>query len=71
MRRLTLNEKITIKGRLSAEKGVPSHWLIKLDTATAIRAWWHFYGHPISMFGSRKQWHKGPKSNLSYEPLPH
>jgi hypothetical protein len=58
MRSLTLNEKITVKGRLVAEKNVPGSLLVRLDMKAALEAWWHYYGKPLSYFAHNKMFRK-------------
>jgi len=55
MRKLTLNEKINIKGQL-ARKGVLPGMLVILDMANAIRLYWNVFGRPASTHSTPKMW---------------
>jgi hypothetical protein len=54
MRKLSLDEKISIKGKL-AKKGVLPIVLVQLDTAAAMRLHWACFGVPVAM-------HSAPQS---------
>lgn len=56
MRNLTLDEKISIKGKL-ARKGVVPSVLVQLDMAAALHFHWVCYGRPASMHSTPKLWH--------------
>ena len=58
MRNLSLDEKISIKGKL-ASKGLPSAFLARLDMAAAVRYWWSFFGTPVSFHSTPKMWRRG------------
>ena len=57
MRNLSLDEKISIKGKL-ARKGVMPHVLVQLDMAAALRLHWACFGTPASSYSdaSSKLW---------------
>lgn len=57
MRTLSLDEKISIKGRL-ARKGVMPHVLVQLDTAAASRLHWVCFGTPVAMHSTPKLWRR-------------
>ena len=57
MRNLSLDEKISIKGKL-ARKGVLPPLLVQLGTADAARLHWMCFGTPVSMHSTPKMWRK-------------
>ena len=62
MRNLSLDEKISIKGKL-ARKGVMPHVLVQLDMAAALRLHWACFGTPAATYSNRshKLWRGGPR----------
>jgi hypothetical protein len=57
MRTLSLDEKISIKGKL-ARKGVLPCILVQLDIKDAMRLHWACYGTPAAMHSTPKLWHR-------------
>ena len=57
MRNLSLDEKISIKGKL-AKKGVLPTMLVQLDTAAAMRLHWACFGTPAAMHSTPKMWRR-------------
>lgn len=55
MRKLTLDEKISIKGGL-ASKGVLPGILLTLDTRLAANLYWRCFGTPVMMHSTPKSW---------------
>lgn len=54
-RRLSLHEKISIKGEL-AKKGVLPQVLVELTMSDAIGFYWACYGKPLCEFNSPRNW---------------
>ena len=57
MRQLSLNEKISIKGKL-ARQGVLPHLLVNLDTREAVRLHWVCFGTPVAMHSTPTMWRR-------------
>jgi hypothetical protein len=57
MRKLSLDEKISIKGKL-ARKGVLPPVLVKLNTAAAVELHWYCFGTPVAMHSTPKMWRR-------------
>lgn len=70
MRELNLNEKITLKGLLSA-RGASSSILLRMNMRDAMFLWWRCTGTPITLFGTGKRWRKAsnPARDLKHVPL--
>lgn len=60
MRKLSIDEKISIKGKL-AKKGILPKILALLDIKDALRLHWACFGTPASMHGTPKMWRKRAK----------
>lgn len=57
MRNLSLDEKISIKGRL-VTKGVLPAILARLTMANAVPLYWHCFGTPVAYHATPKMWRK-------------
>jgi hypothetical protein len=57
MRKLTLDEKISIKGQL-ATKGVLRSILVRLDMPNALSLFWACFGRPASTHSTPCLWRK-------------
>lgn len=66
MRKLTLDEKISMKGQL-AQKGVFAAQLLVLNTQTALHYWWACFGVPLSYYATPKVW----RTSLKAKPVFH
>jgi hypothetical protein len=55
MRKLTLDEKISIKGEFCT-KGVMPRTLVNLTAGDATYIYWCLFGKPVSTHGSPKAW---------------
>ena len=63
MRKLSIDEKVSIKGQL-ATKGVAPYHLARLNTEAALYFWWRCFGTPISLHSTGKRWRKSLPRNL-------
>lgn len=57
MRSLSLDEKISIKGKL-ATKGVLPVMLVQLSTPDAMRLHWNCFGTPVANHSTPKMWRR-------------
>lgn len=59
MRELTLDEKISIKGRFATRPNLLTPgFLAKLDMVSAVHAWHRIFTTPISYHSTPKQWRR-------------
>lgn len=66
MQKLSIHEKISIKGKL-ARKGVNASVLVVLDRSEAMRLHWACYGKPVNMHSTPKMWRrKTPRAALMH-----
>lgn len=65
MRTLTLDEKISIKGKL-ATKGVNALVLAKLDIYQAMHLFWKCFGIPVAMHSDLKKFRKSLDMRRKY-----
>lgn len=49
MRTLTLNEKITLRGKLATRGALP-RWTVRMDMAQAVFLWYRLFPGPISRY---------------------
>lgn len=70
MRKLLLDEKISIKGEL-APKGVLPQRLAQLTTADAAHLYWVCFGRPVSCHSNPKMWRRRTVPAAFRKALPH